>query len=155
MVAALAMQNQVGGSPTFSTFNPFEAFERLPRRGVRRKAEICEDLVVALLLMQNYYYSPESHGLDMISFEDADLSYEFDILAFWATKDGVVYSASDSGCSCPTPFEDYTSLESLERVGSPEQAESIFKSWNESYGRKKTDPSEGRKAYDWVKSHLK
>lgn len=105
--------------------------------------------------MQNYYYSPEKSGLELLSFEDDNLSYEFDILAFWATQDGVVYSASDTGCSCPTPFEDYTSLESLERVGSIEQAESIFRDWNRELGRNKVDPSEIRKLTGWVQSKLR
>lgn len=108
-----------------------------------------------LLLMQNYYYDPASAGLEMISFEDADLSYEFDILAFWATQDGVVYSASDSGCSCPTPFEDCTSLEQLERIGSVEQAEAIFESWNGYGSRKKVDSGEKRNLSEWIKSVLK
>ena len=104
--------------------------------------------------MTNYYYNPAEAGLEMLSFEDDSLSYEFDILAFWATQDGVVYSASDSGCSCPVPFEDYTSFEKLERVGSAEQAESIFKAWNEGYGRKRVDPSEMRKLSKWIDNKL-
>lgn len=87
----------------------------------------------------------------MLSFEDGSLDYEFDILAFWA-KDGVVYSASDSGCSCPTPFEDFNSLQELERVGSVEHAESIFKDWNQ--GRK-VDPHERRNLVEWVRARLK
>lgn len=101
--------------------------------------------------MTNYYYDPASAGLEMLAFEDhgARDDYGFDILAFWVDKDGVVYSASDSGCSCPSPFEDYTSMHMLERVGSVEQAEATFYGWNSSYGSTKVDPHEVRKLLKW------
>lgn len=103
---------------------------------------------------QNYYYNPAEAGLEMLSFEDDNLSYEFDILAFWSTKDGVVYSASDSGCSCPVPFEDYTSLAELERVGSVKQALCIFDGWNKGYNGNKSDSSSKRKLKKWMEDNL-
>ena len=37
----------------------------------------------------------------------AEPDYSFDLLAFWVRKrDGQLLYATDSGCSCPTPFED-------------------------------------------------
>lgn len=37
----------------------------------------------------------------------AEANYSFDLLAFWVRKsDGQLLYATDSGCSCPTPFED-------------------------------------------------
>lgn len=73
--------------------------------------------------------------LEMLSFDKSSGCYEFDTICFWATKEGKVYTASDSGCSCPTPFEEYAGenqidiLQKLERIGSLEQAERIFDSW--------------------------
>jgi hypothetical protein len=55
----------------------------------------------------NPYYHPEVHGL--VKVDEAYLSepdYSFDILAVWADADGF-YLGTDSGCSCPSPFEDY------------------------------------------------
>lgn len=55
------------------------------------------------------YYSPESRGL--ITFDELhedDLSYEFNII--WIARhvdSGELFWAHDSGCSCPTPFENY------------------------------------------------
>jgi len=104
----------------------------------------------------NPYYSPESFELELLSFDEPDLSYEYNTLCFWATKDGRVYSTSDSGCSCPTPFEQYDSgtldelVQQLERVGSVEQAIAIFNSWNCGL------PMEDRnKLAEWVKANLK
>ena len=64
----------------------------------------------------NPYYSPEKMGLVKIAEIDySDGSYQFDTRVVWYhTESGVMYTARDSGCSCPTPFEDYTTLAKLE-----------------------------------------
>ena len=109
----------------------------------------------------NPYYNPQELELELISFDEPDLSYEYNTLCFWATKDGQIYSASDSGCSCPTPFEEYDVptteelLPLLERVGTVEQAESIFESWTDrGYGNKLPN-SDKQELVNWVKSILK
>ena len=39
---------------------------------------------------------------------EPDRDYEFHILSVWRDeRTGHLYYAEDSGCSCPTPFEDY------------------------------------------------
>jgi hypothetical protein len=110
----------------------------------------------------NPYYNPEKLELELLSFDEPNLSYEYNTLCFWATKDGRVYSASDSGCSCPTPFENYEGntqtevLRNLERIGSVEQAESIFDSWNKNYNRKPfLKNSEKQLMTEWVSERLK
>lgn len=62
----------------------------------------------------NPYYSPENFGLTPV----AEMSwhepcYDFDYTVAWTSEDGTLYWASDSGCSCPVPFEDYSSLDDL------------------------------------------
>lgn len=64
--------------------------------------------------MDNVYYSPETWDLSVIGSLEEDMSYEFNILTVWQHQGGKVYYAVSSGCSCPTPFEEYTSLEGLE-----------------------------------------
>lgn len=63
----------------------------------------------------NPYYNPESLGLEIIAeLEFSDMSYQFDTLLVWRHKDsGKFYTARDSGCSCPTPFEDYCGIDKL------------------------------------------
>lgn len=62
----------------------------------------------------NPYYNPEKMGLEIIGDWSEDLSYEFHIVLAWKDKEsGKYYWAEDSGCSCPTPFEDYFTKESL------------------------------------------
>ena len=105
----------------------------------------------------NPYYDTEKLELEMLTFDEPGLSYRFNTLCFWATKDGRVYSASDSGCSCPTPFEEFAKetqaevLQLLERVGSVEQAVNTFNSW-------KPDliPACDRiEVEKWIATHLK
>lgn len=94
----------------------------------------------------------------MITFDGGDLSYEYNTLCFWKTTDGRIFSASDSGCSYPIPFENYEGstldevLCQLERVGSADQALSIFDSWNNSIGvdANRASMSERNELSDWV-----
>jgi hypothetical protein len=66
--------------------------------------------------MKLYYYDVEGHNyegwtlIDML--DDADLSYAYNMLGVWE-HEGKLYWAEDAGCSCPTPFEDYTNTEDL------------------------------------------
>lgn len=62
----------------------------------------------------NPYYSPEKCGLKLADELDADLSYEFEMVAIWKdVKSKRFYWDSDSGCSCPSPFEDVRRLSDL------------------------------------------
>lgn len=64
---------------------------------------------------ESVYDKPEAYGLKMVAEVAPNMGWEFDILAFWQDKrTGELYAASDSGCSCPCPFEDYMSRDSLE-----------------------------------------
>lgn len=110
----------------------------------------------------NPYYNPEKLDLDMISFDEPDLSYEYNTFCFWADKDGLVYYASDSGCSCPTPFENGHDRETraeviatLGRIGSIEQAESELKAWAQDYeGKAFLNIDEIRSGVKWVAARL-
>lgn len=62
----------------------------------------------------NPYYNPEKFGMKQVGMIDFSSGYyEFDYRVVWKHKDGTYYTARDSGCSCPTPFEDYTKLDDL------------------------------------------
>jgi hypothetical protein len=62
------------------------------------------------------YYSPDKFNLEQVAQIDySDGSYQFDYRVVWRHKDtGKLYTARDSGCSCPSPFEDYVKIEDLE-----------------------------------------
>lgn len=65
----------------------------------------------------NVYYNPEKCNLTQIGMlSDPDASWSFNDLVVWQHVDGRIFYATDSGCSCPTPFEDYNSLEDLTEV---------------------------------------
>jgi hypothetical protein len=57
--------------------------------------------------MSNPYYSPEKSGLEILDTVDQSRVYEFDIFCVWRNlATGELYWDTDSGCSCPTPFDD-------------------------------------------------
>ena len=54
----------------------------------------------------NVYYDPEKFGLKVIGELEKGASYEFDTFVVWQKENGDLVYGTDSGCSCPTPFED-------------------------------------------------
>ena len=55
--------------------------------------------------MRNIYYSPEFFGLQVVDSWDVAGAYEFDMFVIWKDDKGRFYWGTDSGCSCPSPFE--------------------------------------------------
>lgn len=62
------------------------------------------------------YYSPEQFGLTVVAELSKEPDYDFDMIVVWRHEDGTIYWAHDSGCSCPSPFEDYCSLSDLYKL---------------------------------------
>ena len=76
--------------------------------------------------MSDVYHNPEEFGLEPVFEADAGGSYEFDKLVIWRKlSDGSLLMGTDSGCSCPSPFEDATDIKALE-VATPEAINSWF-----------------------------
>jgi hypothetical protein len=61
----------------------------------------------------NVYYSPEKCGVTVVGSVEADRSYEFDIVLVVQDKQERLWAAHDSGCSCPTPFDNFTGFSDL------------------------------------------
>ena len=63
----------------------------------------------------NVYYNPASWGMEIFAeLDNPNLSYEYEtLIVLKHVESGKFYWAHDSGCSCPTPFEDYGKLEDL------------------------------------------
>ena len=63
--------------------------------------------------MKNVYYNPDDFGLSVLgSVELEEGDYSFYTLCVWKGVDGF-YLATDSGCSCPSPFENYDGIGDL------------------------------------------
>lgn len=83
------------------------------------------------------YSNPENFGLEAIGeidwFQD---SYGFDLTTIWRDKEtGVLYYADDSGCSCPSPYEDFRSKDELTETTPQElqlhlQGRNLDDKWN-------------------------
>ena len=67
--------------------------------------------------MANIYYEPEAFGLQLFAeVDDADANYSFSKVVVWQDPFTFDYFwAHDSGCSCPSPFEDVHGREDLTR----------------------------------------
>jgi len=65
----------------------------------------------------NPYYNPKEMGLEIVtSIDYSDGNYIFDYRVVWVeVATGNLFTARDSGCSCPTPFEDFTSIDTLDK----------------------------------------
>ncbi len=67
----------------------------------------------------NISYSPAEFGVKEIDeFDLSDGCYQFDYVTVWQslTDKRVFYIGTDSGCSCPSPYEGVQTLEDLERL---------------------------------------
>ncbi len=65
----------------------------------------------------NVYYHPEKHNLKQIAHVDFGEQWQFDMHTVWQhDQTKKLYYAHDSGCSCPTPFEDFTDISELEPI---------------------------------------
>lgn len=58
------------------------------------------------------YYDRNDLGLTYI--DEADLSYpdySFDLVGAWKDSEGRIYISTDSGCSCPTPWQNHGTID--------------------------------------------
>lgn len=64
---------------------------------------------------ENIYGTPEAFELEVVACHDfSDGCYCFDYRVIWKDKKGKLLTARDSGCSCPSPFEEYAKVSDLE-----------------------------------------
>ena len=83
----------------------------------------------------NPYYNPEKWGLEKVAELDfSSGSYEFNLTSVW-TKEGEesFYWADDSGCSCPSPFEDVRGVEELQRGGFKQLRDHLNSRYDDQY----------------------
>jgi hypothetical protein len=83
------------------------------------------------------YNQPEKFALEIVfEAEESGLSYEYNMFVVWKDADGLpvdktgtFYYATDAGCSCPSPFEYYTSLDTLDVVHSKADVINALEEW--------------------------
>jgi len=64
----------------------------------------------------NIYSSPEKHGLEVFAEIHDNEPYQFNMVIVFKHENGDLFWGADSGCSCPSPFEDYNGIEDLEKL---------------------------------------
>ena len=81
------------------------------------------------------YYEP-THTIHL-----ANLSYEFDILGVDIREDGI-YLGTDSGCSCPLYWENYTKDDFTGPLTVEQAREEALSLWENTYDRRRVDLAE-------------
>lgn len=93
----------------------------------------------------NIYYNPQDFGLEIVGdFEFSEPDYSFDMCVVWKETRGSYWIGCDSGCSCPSPFEDVRSKDELDgpynKKGLKTRLEWIVNEHGDaSYGRSKAE----------------
>jgi hypothetical protein len=90
------------------------------------------------------YYSPEDHGLETIGEAQwGEACYDFDLTVVWRNKaTGQLYYADDSGCSCPSPFEDHRVVDDLTAATLAEVLTHLKARAEETYGASLSDAAD-------------
>ena len=90
--------------------------------------------------MSNVYSNPAEFGLELLWEADAGEAYEFDKIVIWRRLNSAsLLIGTDSGCSCPCPFED-TNVSDLE-TATPEAVNEWFDSPASGPRRNKVGPN--------------
>lgn len=65
--------------------------------------------------MGTLYNTPEEYGLEVVGeFDWCEPDYSFDMLVVWKESRGKYWIGEDSNCSCPSPFEDFYDINTLD-----------------------------------------
>jgi hypothetical protein len=65
----------------------------------------------------NPYYSPKKCGLEIFKSIDTAGDYEFDMFVIWRKlDDNTLWWDTDSGCSCPCPFDNQDNGHNLKPI---------------------------------------
>ena len=85
--------------------------------------------------MSDIYYSPESYGLEVFKvLNEPNMSYEFNMFVIWVDrKERKLFYGTDSGCSCPSPFEGVQSIQELFELKDLKAFEDELHSWGDSF----------------------
>jgi hypothetical protein len=81
------------------------------------------------------YSNPEKFGLETIKeLDDPNASYSFDKFVIWRReKDNELFYATDSGCSCPSPFENVKDIQDLTPLKDMKAFEQELTSWGKGF----------------------
>lgn len=113
---------------------------------------------------KNVYYNPEQLGLEILgTLDEPNLSYEYNtFLVVRHPESGRVFWAQNSGCSCPTPFEDFyfrgpdnTDMDEATVLGFFRFEAEVMSFCNESYKEGRIPQHERVTLIDRVKRTLK
>ena len=104
----------------------------------------------------NIYDNPEQFGLERFEeINDDHASYSFDDFVIWKRlSDGALLYGTDSGCSCPAPFDKQT-VDDLTKITSIEQLDAAIEEYRDDYDEKKCTVERKREVLNKVKGEIK
>jgi hypothetical protein len=75
------------------------------------------------------HMDPAAVGLELVAEVDAyEEAYEFHLVTVWRLlEDGQLLGATDTGCSCPMPYEDVRGRDDLAEINSIADLEPLFR----------------------------
>lgn len=99
-----------------------------------------------------YHEVEKRFGLKKIySFDDPEASYSFDEFRIWQrNKDGALFYGRDSGCSCPSPFENFKSKADLNPI-THNSWDTFVKDFSAYCGQRTGYENKGTR---WVEAHV-
>lgn len=72
------------------------------------------------------YWNHDENLEHIVTLTDPNACYDFcDLMVIKDKRDGKLYAATDSGCSCPTPFEDHVFPTDFSELRSASDLESL------------------------------
>jgi hypothetical protein len=84
--------------------------------------------------MSEFYHAPEDsevHRLEKFAMVSQPMSYAFDMFGVWRDPEtDKLYYGHDSGCSCPSPFENIGSLSDLNELNNINEFIERLGRWN-------------------------
>lgn len=97
------------------------------------------------------YYSPHKCGLEIFDELDDAGSYEFNKIVVWKKlDDGTLWWDTDSGCSCPSPFDPADNGHDLKQITA-----ASFSAFDAELRGFQVDISEYMEMREKVRKHLK
>ena len=104
----------------------------------------------------NIYDDADKFGLELFEeINDDHADYTFDDFVIWKRlTDGALLYGTDSGCSCPSPFEEQTAA-SLTKITSIEQLELAIEEYRKNYNEYKCTIERKQEVVNKVKEYLK
>ena len=78
----------------------------------------------------NIYSNPKGYGLRIFAMVEREPQHDFDMFVVWVDEKGMLFYATDVGCSWQSPFDDIIHITQLLRLDGHFGLESFYQTLN-------------------------